>query len=182
MATRPYEYKHPFKPAKPADLGAMSDREVYGYVEKQLGKFDYDTDFHYGINLNRRLSSEDKFQMLAAGMQMFTAVDECLGSVFGDGLRSYFEYGNSDHAPLVLEMFRRIGTEELADVLARAMALFGAQYPIQWDQRQSIMQEEDWKRRLDPFNKAFYAASDASGDPVELFGHYMKDNASAFFE
>jgi hypothetical protein len=183
MATRPYNYKHPFKPARPLNLADLADREAYGYVEKQLGKFDYETDFHYGINLNRRLSSEDKFKMLDTGMQMFDAVDDCIGSIFGDGMYSYFEYGSSDHAPIVLDAFRRIGAEELADVLARAMALFGPEYPVDWEQRQATMQPEElWKERFEPFNREYYAATYAAGSPIELLGHYMKTNPDRFFE
>jgi hypothetical protein len=90
--------------------------------------------------------------------------------VYNGGFHQYFHNGTGLHAPEAVVGFRKLGLEDIAEIVERAMSVFGPELPRKREDIIGFLDsiEGDQPSEWDPFfelNDEFYAAIRVPGAP-----------------
>lgn len=98
-----------------------------------------------------------QFEHVPLKSGLLLAAHWCQSEVCNGGLAQFFGNPTGVLAPEALEAFKAIGLNEWANVLERAMSVFGPSYPREQANRLEILARIDKKKTFDELNSQFFA-------------------------
>jgi hypothetical protein len=123
------------------------------------------------------------FSKLPLPSQHLFAVHWCNSEICNGGFYQFFDNSTGILAPEALEGFRAIGADACAELLNRAMNMFGQPYPRERDAREDCLailcqsgKNHDVCDPFDVLNKPYYAAKDRV-ELAKLMDKYAQQHA-----
>ena len=114
-----------------------------------------------------RLLDRD-WERLNEAQRAVVAICDLRQEVGSGGFDSYFRYAGGDHAPYALAALPSALGKEWAELLGRAMAVFGSSYPTDTDRRREALDMVDADARLAALDTGLYELEAASNADAKL--------------
>jgi hypothetical protein len=174
-----------FYPLVPPNIDSMDDIALLRYIAKANSEFGYWAQFHYGINLNYRLSMEEYEQWEAPALRMIHEMDMAISEVFNGGFAQYFTNSSGDDALLAIQGWRKARCEPVAATIEAALlAAFPDGHVPNRDTRIDLIDgnEKHWRAVFDPLETRLYAVvKEMDVMLAERTARYVRENRHEFF-
>jgi hypothetical protein len=112
--------------------------------------------------------AEEDRSLLGERDRQVLAICDFRQEVNSGGLDSYFRYWGGDTALTALTGLPRLLGTPWSNLLGEAVALFGAPYPLDPDDRAKKIDDASLGAKLDALDRRFYALETSSGADAKL--------------